>query len=541
MLNSCSYETIVRSHVAAISGLCCTNAEEVASISEDKTMRVWNLNTGLQSVEFLCESDTPKCICYHPTKKLLFCGFESGFIRVFDASEASTLFEINIRKGYSIREMQFVNLDSVVLLVVLDQIGTITVLDERTNFTQLSSVDLDIGASANSNKLISGGLSPFIAVLSPNSTSILSIPELQVISLDNSDRENGEDESLHRLIDLQFLSVDGHQFILTLATKHLTLYKLEKYGTNNFICKRRMMKSWDFGALISGFINPSQQLMFLHFKQRPKTVEVSPLKGTRSFSHSKASKLEDNFANVICQKFEVLIPDSLGRIKLSQPFGLNSLMNFSRSCLSAELQKIVTVDSNGGLLIWKIDMERVFNCEREFENESKKVIQIDCSPLPSKTVVFDHETSSVSPAEECSVNSKDSTTSAESDEREIMLMGRESKQEESFNPIVCEISLESLENLHPETMNDSKIDCDKVEEVAKDEVVEYNLNSSAVHEYQFYTLLPELEVTNAWAKVTQWRELLKDFSFVVSFGENKFVFDRIVRNERKHFGKFGIL
>jgi hypothetical protein len=87
-----SYETVLRSHSKQILNMSSNcDCFELASVSMDNTIRVWNLNSNTQSVEFYCEADSPSVVVV--LQKKMFCGFFSGSIRHFDVISAVSLME----------------------------------------------------------------------------------------------------------------------------------------------------------------------------------------------------------------------------------------------------------------------------------------------------------------------------------------------------------------------------------------------------------------------------------------------------------------
>jgi len=56
----------------------------VITVSLDDTIRLWDLNSFDQVVEFSSPIDQPLCVAAHPTLPIFSCGFQSGTMRVFD-------------------------------------------------------------------------------------------------------------------------------------------------------------------------------------------------------------------------------------------------------------------------------------------------------------------------------------------------------------------------------------------------------------------------------------------------------------------------
>ena len=79
------YQTLLRSHTASIISMDFHLAKRnVITVSHDDTIRLWDLQTFDQVVEFSSPIDQPLCVAAHPTLPIFSCGFASGTMRVFD-------------------------------------------------------------------------------------------------------------------------------------------------------------------------------------------------------------------------------------------------------------------------------------------------------------------------------------------------------------------------------------------------------------------------------------------------------------------------
>ena len=58
--------------------------KNVITVSLDDTIRLWDLTTFDQVVEFSSPIDQPLCVAAHPQLPIFSCGFQSGTMRVFD-------------------------------------------------------------------------------------------------------------------------------------------------------------------------------------------------------------------------------------------------------------------------------------------------------------------------------------------------------------------------------------------------------------------------------------------------------------------------
>ena len=56
----------------------------IITVSRDKTIRLWDMETFDEVYEFSSPVDQPLCVTAHPTLPIFACGFESGKMRIFD-------------------------------------------------------------------------------------------------------------------------------------------------------------------------------------------------------------------------------------------------------------------------------------------------------------------------------------------------------------------------------------------------------------------------------------------------------------------------
>lgn len=70
------YQTLLRSHTDSIVSMDFHLAKKnVITVSHDDTIRLWDLQTYDQVVEFSSPIDQPLCVSAHPTLPIFSCGF----------------------------------------------------------------------------------------------------------------------------------------------------------------------------------------------------------------------------------------------------------------------------------------------------------------------------------------------------------------------------------------------------------------------------------------------------------------------------------
>eukprot|EP00939_MAST-03C_sp_MAST-3C-sp1_P005262 g5262.t1 len=102
------YSTVMRMHRTDIRALAMSGSNQrmprggegvdcselVATISGDRTIRLWSTATMEQQYEFSTTDDVPECATFNPSNSAhMICGFRSGCLRVFDVERTKLLSE----------------------------------------------------------------------------------------------------------------------------------------------------------------------------------------------------------------------------------------------------------------------------------------------------------------------------------------------------------------------------------------------------------------------------------------------------------------
>ncbi|EFB17141.1 hypothetical protein PANDA_008932, partial [Ailuropoda melanoleuca] len=86
------YSVLVRSHTAPVLALATQGSRgQLATVSQDHTVRVWDLATLQQLYDLRSPEEAPCTVAFHPTRPALFCGFSSGAVRSFSLEAAEAL------------------------------------------------------------------------------------------------------------------------------------------------------------------------------------------------------------------------------------------------------------------------------------------------------------------------------------------------------------------------------------------------------------------------------------------------------------------
>ncbi|XP_055265016.1 WD repeat-containing protein 90 isoform X3 [Moschus berezovskii] len=94
------YRVLVRSHTAPVLALATEPSRgQLATVSQDHTVRIWDLATLQQLYDFASPEEAPRAVVFHPMQPTFFCGFSSGAVRSFSLEAAEVLVEHRCHRG----------------------------------------------------------------------------------------------------------------------------------------------------------------------------------------------------------------------------------------------------------------------------------------------------------------------------------------------------------------------------------------------------------------------------------------------------------
>ncbi|XP_072871072.1 WD repeat-containing protein 90 isoform X4 [Chlorocebus sabaeus] len=94
------YHMLARSHTAPVLALATEQRRgQLATVSQDRTVRIWDLATLQQLYDFTSSEEAPCTVTFHPTRSIFFCGFSSGAVRSFSLEAAEVLVEHTCHQG----------------------------------------------------------------------------------------------------------------------------------------------------------------------------------------------------------------------------------------------------------------------------------------------------------------------------------------------------------------------------------------------------------------------------------------------------------
>ncbi|XP_064886977.1 WD repeat-containing protein 90 isoform X1 [Columba livia] len=93
-IQSQDYNTLMRSHEDSVLAFSVEGIwNQMATVSQDSTIRVWDLTSMQQLYDFTAAEEMPCAVAFHPTQQILACGFDSGMVRTFSLADSDLLVE----------------------------------------------------------------------------------------------------------------------------------------------------------------------------------------------------------------------------------------------------------------------------------------------------------------------------------------------------------------------------------------------------------------------------------------------------------------
>jgi|DEB0MinimDraft_12_1074336.scaffolds.fasta_scaffold03100_5 WD repeat-containing protein 90 len=91
-----NYKTLLRSHTGEILAMDFHKQKQnVITVSRDRTIRLWDMESNDEVYEFSSPIDQPLCVAAHPQLSIFACGFESGKMRIFDIDTTEVVDEFS--------------------------------------------------------------------------------------------------------------------------------------------------------------------------------------------------------------------------------------------------------------------------------------------------------------------------------------------------------------------------------------------------------------------------------------------------------------
>ncbi|KAM6407489.1 WD repeat-containing protein 90 [Rhynochetos jubatus] len=93
-IQSRDYNTLMRSHEDSVLAFSVEGIwKRMATVSQDNTIRVWDLVSMQQLYDFTAAEEMPCAVAFHPAQEILACGFDSGMVRTFSLAASHLLVE----------------------------------------------------------------------------------------------------------------------------------------------------------------------------------------------------------------------------------------------------------------------------------------------------------------------------------------------------------------------------------------------------------------------------------------------------------------
>ncbi|XP_060116727.1 LOW QUALITY PROTEIN: WD repeat-containing protein 90 [Heteronotia binoei] len=99
-IQSRDYSTVMRSHMGSVLAFSVEGLQqELVTVSQDNTIRIWNLETMQQLYEFSASEETPCAVAFHPSQPIFACGFDTGVVRTVSLAASKLLEEHKQHRG----------------------------------------------------------------------------------------------------------------------------------------------------------------------------------------------------------------------------------------------------------------------------------------------------------------------------------------------------------------------------------------------------------------------------------------------------------
>uniref|UniRef100_A0A803TYR9 WD repeat-containing protein 90 n=1 Tax=Anolis carolinensis TaxID=28377 RepID=A0A803TYR9_ANOCA len=99
-IQSKDYCTIMRSHTDSVSAFSVEGSQkQLVTVSQDNTIRIWNLESMQQLYEFTASDEMPCTVSFHPSQHIFACGFDTGVVRTISLATSKLLEEHKQHRG----------------------------------------------------------------------------------------------------------------------------------------------------------------------------------------------------------------------------------------------------------------------------------------------------------------------------------------------------------------------------------------------------------------------------------------------------------
>ncbi|XP_070586998.1 WD repeat-containing protein 90-like isoform X5 [Erythrolamprus reginae] len=97
-IQSRNYSTIMRSHTGTVLAFS-VDSSQLVTVSEDNTIRIWNIESMQQLYEFTASDEIPCAVAFHPLQPIFACGFNTGVVRTISLAASRLLEEHKQHRG----------------------------------------------------------------------------------------------------------------------------------------------------------------------------------------------------------------------------------------------------------------------------------------------------------------------------------------------------------------------------------------------------------------------------------------------------------
>lgn len=132
----------MRSHTAEILAMDYHKQKHnIITVSRDKTIRLWDIETSDEIYEFSSPLDQPLCVTAHPQLPIFACGFESGKMRIFDIDTTEVVDEFS-QFNKPLRSLRYDNTGR--LLIACCQDGSVSIHNATRQHLPIKMMHLEL-------------------------------------------------------------------------------------------------------------------------------------------------------------------------------------------------------------------------------------------------------------------------------------------------------------------------------------------------------------------------------------------------------------
>lgn len=113
----------------------------IITVSRDRTIRLWDVETFDEVYEFSSPVDQPLCIAAHPRSARFACGFESGKMRIFDIDSTEVVDEFS-QFNKALKSLRYDNTGKLLVACCID--GSVSIHNAAREHLPIKMMHLEM-------------------------------------------------------------------------------------------------------------------------------------------------------------------------------------------------------------------------------------------------------------------------------------------------------------------------------------------------------------------------------------------------------------